>query len=166
MLLFGKGGFMKSRSALYSIDFWFGTGSIIVFAVFLSQLGKLSGQVKVMPMIVMAIGMISAVIVTARSVMHPAERKEAQYDKARYIISGFVVFAIVALLLWFSDAIGMYLSLFLSLVVISTAISIKENGLNWKKIGFFVLYDLIVTIVLFIFFYVCLAIDTPMGLLI
>lgn len=157
---------MKTKSVLHSIDFLFGIGSLITFIIFWSQLGKLNDQVKIMPKIVMLIGIISAIIIIIRSLRNPVENTAKQYDRSRYIISGFIVFAVVSLLLWFSETIGMFLSLFLSLLVLSCSICIKEKYFDWKRIGLFALYDLAVTVVLFIFFHVFLSIDTPSGFLI
>lgn len=157
---------MKSKSSVLSADFWFGIVSLVVLIAFWTQTGKLSAQVKIMPRVVLAIGIVSDLLVIAKALKNPVAKEECAYNKMRYILTGFVVFAIVALLLAFSSAIGMYLSLFLSLVVISGTICVKENGWNWKKIGFFILYDFIVTAILFLFFRVFLSINTPTGILI
>ena len=157
---------MKSKSSVLSTDFWFGIVSLVVLIAFWTQTGKLSAQVKVMPRVVLAIGIVSDLLVIAKALKNPVAKEECAYNKTRCILTGFVVFAIVALLLAFSSAIGMYLSLFLSIVAISVAICVKENGWNWKKIGFFILYDLIVTAILFLFFRVFLSINTPTGILI
>ncbi len=157
---------MKSKSSVLSADFWFGIVSLVVLIAFWTQTGKLSAQVKIMPRVVLAIGIVSDLLVIAKALKNPVTKEECAYNKMRYILTGFVVFAIVALLLAFSSAIGMYLSLFLSLVVISGTICVKENGWNWKKIGFFIMYDFIVTAILFLFFRVFLSINTPTGILI
>lgn len=145
-----------------------GLGIIAFIVVIWTQTLELSDTVRLLPRIVMAIGMLMGLGIlimsffgTGNEVKKPPRSNSAQTTAIGIVL---LVFAVVMMLL--VKVIGMYTCLFLIITALSLTITWVREGFTWKKVWATILYDVVVMVIIFVLFHTFLGLSTPDGVFI
>lgn len=153
------------KPCLAVADFCLGVFSIVFFAVCWIQVNDLAEEAQVMPHIAIIIGWICAVGIIIKSFHTKVTGDNKKKRDLRQVAVGVVSFLSITLFMVFASFIGMYVSVYLSILAISLTISYFEHGWDGKQMLKAALFDLIVLAITYLLFGMVLKVNTPRGFL-
>ena len=153
------------KPSLAIADHCLGVFSIIFFSVCWIHVSSLAEEAQVMPHIVILLGCLCAIGVIVRALCNKTVAETQKKTNVRQVVIGILAFLIITLLMLFATVIGMYVSVYLSILIISLTINYFEHGWNRKQMLKAALFDLVVLGVTYLLFGVVLKVNTPKGIL-
>ena len=137
---------MNIKQIKNKTDAWTGLGIIVFIIIVYLQTVDLEPAIKLLPRVVMAIGLLMGIGIFVRSFISEntkVNKKEIKDLKLLVIKAALLLFIGGMLLL--VKTIGMYTCIFLVISAITLTITCIEHGFVRKKILFMVFYNLMVT---------------------
>lgn len=155
---------MKLDRCFYKkTDFWFGIGLAAVLLIFWSQIGKIKADTaKILPAVIIIASWICCLAIIVKSIFSQSVVKGKSTPK-KQVLCLLATLGLSLVILLSCNLIGMYVSLFLTIGIISFAITYMEGTLTWKKVLFAIGYDAIIILVIYLLFGVFLKVATPKG---
>lgn len=148
-------------------DMVVGLGIIAFVAFFWSISGRLSTAVRMMPRSALVVSLFTGVGILVLSFVRPAAQQASQTNPSRQlIVVKFLVLVTSTLLLVFVHRVGMYTALFLTMTSMTTGMTWVEHGWSKRRLVMITLYNLVITVVLYLLFSGVLGLNTPRGILI
>lgn len=148
-------------------DFFVGLGIIAFIVVIWTQTFELADTVRMLPLIVMAIGILMGLGILIMSFFRAGnQEKKPKSNSVNMTVIGIILLAFNVVMMMITEVIGMYTCLFLIITSISLTITCVRYGFAWKEVLSAILYDVVVIVIIFLLFNTFLGLSTPTGVLI